>query len=370
MRPQLSAAMIVRDEESFLPGCLDSLDGVVDEIVVVDTGSTDASVAIAEAHGARVLHHPWEGDFATPRNVALEHATGAWILYIDADERLRPVDRDLLSRRLEDAEEIAFAVVFHPFVHSTPFYEYRLWRNDPRIRFRGVIHEKHTAAIEEISRAEERPVTRCHSVVIDHVGYEGDQTAKHRRNLPLLQAQLGAEPDNIFNWTHLGRVWVGLGEPEKAEEALERAVALERARPRPTDQGQAAFAELARLRDAAGGDVAGLVAEGLARFPENWLLIWVKGHVDLDAGRYEEAAECFRRLLAADTEALPAIGVAYESRMFGSWAHASLGLVHFRTGRFAEAAAAYAAAERLEPDNAEWAVKRRLAEARAGQPDP
>ena len=56
--------------------------------------------------------------------------------------------------------------------------------------------------------------------------------------------------------------------------------------------------------------------------------------------------------------------------MFGSWAHASLGLVHFRTGRFAEAAAAYAAAERLEPDNAEWAVKRRLAEARAGQPDP
>src|SRR5205823_12348001 len=115
---------------------------------------------------------------------------------------------------------------------------------------RGVIHEKHTAAIAEIGRTEGRPISRCHGIVIDHVGYEGDQTAKHRRNLPLLRAQLEAEPDNIFNWTHLGRVLAGLGEAEEAEEALDRAVALERAQPGPTDQGLAAFAALAQVRHA------------------------------------------------------------------------------------------------------------------------
>ena len=364
-RPLISAAMIVRDEERFLPGCLDSLAGIVDEIVVVDTGSTDTSVGIAEGRGACVFHHVWTGDFAAARNVALDRATGEWILYIDADERLRPLDRALLAQRLRSAPEIAFTVKFHPFAHSTPFYEYRLWRNDARIRFRGVIHEKHTAAIAEIGRAEGRPISRCHGVVIDHVGYEGDQTAKHRRNLPLLRAQLEVEPDNIFNWTHLGRVLAGLGETEEAEAALDRAVALERAQPGATDQGLAAFAELAQVRHAAGKDTGDLVAEGLARFPENWLLVWVKGQIDLAAGRYDEAARCFEQLLEVDTSALPAIGMAYESRIFGSWAHASLGLVYFRAGRFAEAAEAYAAAGRLEPDNQEWAVKRELAEARA-----
>jgi cytochrome c-type biogenesis protein CcmH/NrfG len=197
------------------------------------------------------------------------------------------------------------------------------------------------------------------------VGYEGDQTTKHRRNLPLLLAQLEAEPDNIFNWTHLGRVWAGLGEPEKAEAALDRAVALERQSPVATDQGLAAFAELAKLRHARGMDVAELVHEGLDRYPENWLLVWVKGHVDLEAGRYDDAAASFRRLLAVDTATLPGVGMAYDSGIFGSWAHASLGQVHFRAGRYADAAAAYAEAERLEPDNQEWAVKRRLAEARS-----
>ena len=95
--------------------------------------------------------------------------------------------------------------------------------------------------------------------------------------------------------------------------------------------------------------------------------MWVKGQVDLDADRYDEAAQCFERLLAVDTDALPVLGIAYESRIFGSWAQASLGLAHFRAGRFTEAAAAYAAAERLEPDNQEWSVKRRFSEARAGR---
>ena len=85
----LSAALIVRNEERFLVGCLDSLEGFVDEVVLVDTGSTDATPRIAADRGITVHTFPWADDFSAARNRALDLARGEWILYIDADERIR-----------------------------------------------------------------------------------------------------------------------------------------------------------------------------------------------------------------------------------------------------------------------------------------
>src|SRR5438874_776923 len=98
-QPLLSAALIVKDEEKFLPACLASLDGLVDEVVVYDTGSTDGTVAIAQAHGATVIQGYWDDDFARARNAALEHCRGEWILSIDADEVVDG-DRGRLRRNL------------------------------------------------------------------------------------------------------------------------------------------------------------------------------------------------------------------------------------------------------------------------------
>src|SRR5205807_2544463 len=78
----LTLCMIVRDEESMLPRCLEAVKDAVDEIVVVDTGSTDGTVAIAESFGAKVLHHEWSGDFAAARNVSFDAATSDWIVYL------------------------------------------------------------------------------------------------------------------------------------------------------------------------------------------------------------------------------------------------------------------------------------------------
>ena len=110
--PLLSATLIVRDEERNLPDCLGSIDGVVDEVVVVDTGSTDGSVELARELGARVVSHPWRGNFSEARNLALEVARGEWILYLDADERLRPADRRRGSGQLRGARETAFRSSF------------------------------------------------------------------------------------------------------------------------------------------------------------------------------------------------------------------------------------------------------------------
>src|SRR5262245_45615808 len=136
----LSASLIVRDESTVLDECLASIRGIVDEVVVVDTGSVDDSAEIAARYGARVIRRPWLDDFAEARNVGLDAAEGEWILYVDADERLAPTDRATVERLLRDADEVAFRVLLRPDLRSTPYLEYRLWRHDPRIRFRGQIH--------------------------------------------------------------------------------------------------------------------------------------------------------------------------------------------------------------------------------------
>ena len=80
--------MIARDEERFLEGCLESAKDIADEMILVDTGSQDRTVAIAERFGAKVIHFPWIDDFSAARNVSVEQAQGEWILVLDADEQL------------------------------------------------------------------------------------------------------------------------------------------------------------------------------------------------------------------------------------------------------------------------------------------
>jgi tetratricopeptide (TPR) repeat protein len=364
-RPLLSAALIVRDEAHTLADCLSSLEGVADEVVVVDTGSVDASVELARSFGARVLELPWRGSFSEPRNLGLEHVRGTWVLYVDADERVQPISRSRLVEHLQSAREVALRILLRPFAHATPYFEYRLWRNDPRIRFRGVMHERVVDAIKAVSVQDRTPIGDWPELILNHVGYDGDQQAKHRRNLPLLQEQLRHEPGNIYNWRHLGQVLGALGRETEADEALTRAVELARLQHPPTGDGSLAWGELVRWRHDRGGDVRELLAEGRERWPEQWLLVWIEGHVHLDAGDAEAAEQCFRRLLKVDVNELPVLGVAYDERMFGPFSLESLGLALFRQERYREAAEVYAEAESLDPSRLAYRAKRVLAEARA-----
>jgi tetratricopeptide (TPR) repeat protein len=359
--PLLTAAMIVRNEERHLPGCLASLQGVVDEIVVVDTGSTDDSIDIARGHGARIFHHQWADDFSAPRNVSLDHARGRWVLLIDADERLRPVDRGGMAALLEEADEAAFLVRLYPFIGSTPSLEYRLWRSDPRVRFRDFVHARAFDAIEKVAADDGRGIGVC-DVSIDHLGYDDrDQTLRHRRNVDLLHRQLAVEPDNLRNWRHLYRTLASMGRADEARQALERAVALTSGNPTP--EAGLAWTDLISSRREQGDDVTQLLAEGRARWPDNWLLVWAEAQAHFDEGRYEEAIACCRRLLEVDPDVPQPI--VYPQRLFRSSPLDLLGAALFRAGRYAEAACVYAAAEREEPGAAEYRVKRRVAEARA-----
>jgi len=364
--PLVSAVLIARDEGRFLGGCLESLAGIVDEVVVVDTGSVDDTPAIARRFGARLVHHPWRDDFAVVRNVSLEVATGQWILYIDADERLVDADRAGVERLLADAEEVAFRVLFRPRVGATPYREFRLWRSDPRIRFEGVIHEKVVPAIQRVAEEDGRPIGVA-DLMLQHLGYEGDQTRKHLRNLPLLRRQLDIEPENLFAWNHLGRVLEALGETEEAEAAFAQAIETARAAPhgQPIDRlACLSYGDLVRLRSARGADVAELLADALSAFPDNCLLLLMEAQRLMENGAYEAALGPLEEIVEfnwARADDPP----AYDAPIVGELPWSAKALCLFRLGAYAEAADAYAQAARLAPDDPSYRVKAELARARA-----
>ena len=361
----ISAALIVRDEEKFLAGCLDSLDGLVDEIVVVDTGSTDRSKEIAAAQGAHVFEHQWRDDFAEARNYAIDRALGDWILYIDADERVRPYDRGRLERELADSSLCVATVRFHPRTGFTAYPEHRLFRRDPRIRFRGAIHETIMPDIARIVAAGEGR-RRSLELTIDHLGYDGDQSHKLDRKLRLLEKEVTVDPGRAYLWWHIGTVYSALGRIAEAEAAWLRGVEIARRHPGSRPEDGLCFVELAKLRISRGEDALPLIREGIERQPENLLLCWLEARALVVAGRHAEAIPLFERLAAIDSDILLA-DTAYDRRILGADAHAEAALCAFLLGRYRDSEDWYRRAEERAPDRLEFRVKRQLAAQRAAR---
>lgn len=363
----LSAALIVRDEESHLPTCLESIRELADEIVVVDTGSTDSSVEIARSFGARVEVHPWQGDFAQARNLGLDLARGTWILHIDADEWLRPVSQEAVRATLEQASEVAFRVLRRPFAGATPQWVYRLWRADSRIRFDGMVHESVSPAIRSVSEHDRLPIGDL-ELYLEHVGYDGDQTRKHERYVPILRAQLAVDPSSAYNWTRLAVALAALGEAGESEVARDQAV--QAARKDPASPGGAlAFAEMVRRRRERGEGADELLGEALALYPGSIALAWQKVCTEIEAERYEVALGWLERL-DLDPEMPVEDTISYPATLIGADAPAARGLCLFRLGHYRAAAAAYRQAEEFQPDEPTHRVKRAVAEHRAGLQRP
>jgi len=360
-RVLLSAAMIVRDEERHLEECLRSIREIVDEIVVVDTGSSDGSVAIARGFGAGVHEYPWHDDFSAARNRGLDLCRGDWILYIDADERVRPYPRAELAAELSGPNLGGCSVLLHARTGYTAYREMRLFRNDPRIRFEGRMHETIWPGVSRYLDEEGAEIGES-GLVLDHVGYDGPQDHKHERNLPLLEKALAENPDHVYCWYHLGMVHLGLGHPESAREAWRAGIDVVRRKKDRWATDSLPFVELIQHLLATDGEPDALLDEARRLFPDEQQLVWLEGHRLIRDGRLEDAVEVFDRLLLERETGRVETDIGYDQRQFTSSTHATVASCCYRLGRFADAQRHYAAAEQHEPDNLEYRTKRLLCE--------
>ncbi|MSR46832.1 MAG: glycosyltransferase [Planctomycetes bacterium] len=249
--PLLSLCMIVKDGGASLTRCLASVRGVVDEIVVVDTGSRDDSVARAQAAGARVLHHRWDDDFAAARNVSLDAARGQWILALDCDEWFATTSPAGLRGALAKTKYVGY---FLPIVSALAGGEQldstilRLWRHSPRVRFRFPIHEQVLPDLEAVAAETGQRFAVLEDLRVVHDGYTPDAIAAHgkvERNLKLFRKAIAQHEGEPYLWYKFADFMRGQG--ERKREALpiaERALELARAAMQRDSQRLPYFAEL------------------------------------------------------------------------------------------------------------------------------
>jgi predicted O-linked N-acetylglucosamine transferase (SPINDLY family) len=233
-RPRVSLCVIVKNEEDNLPACLGSVAGLFDEIVVVDTGSTDNTKEIALGCGARVFDFPWVDSFSAARNECLGHATGEYIFWLDADDRLDDDNHEKLRALLAGLrhENVAYSLKCRCVAatandHETEVDHIRLFRNHPSIRWRYRVHEQILPAVRAAGGQ-----VRWADVVIRHTGYQ-DRALRQRklhRDLRLLELERAEQPDDPFTLFNLGSVHHELGHHAESLPLLRRS--LERSHPR------------------------------------------------------------------------------------------------------------------------------------------
>jgi len=356
--PLLTAALIVKNEENLLVGCLESIQPIVDEIVVVDTGSTDQSKKIAKDYHARVIDFQWCQDFSAARNAALARSNGKWVLSIDADERIKPISRIKIRQLLSNSNEIAFKLLYYPKPNHTPYREYRLFRNDPRIRFSGVIHE---SIIPSLSAFEPVKIGEC-DLGISHVNLPDKcHQKKLQKYLPLLTARIQMEPENIYCRWHMGIIYKGLDNMSAAVAAWKKAIEIIRKKVNKKPVDSLPYVELLRFyhqKDKV--EARQILEEALAFFPNQCLLVWIKAKLLMQAQKFAEAIPFFEYILACDPELPDGGNLSYDKKIFQINAFDGIAQCYYKCGRYEESLVFYDRCMKVEPKNIEYKIKRRF----------
>lgn len=230
-KPRLSICLIAKNEEAFLGKCLASIKPIAHQIIVVDTGSTDRTVAIAREYGAEVYHFTWNDNFSDARNASLEHATGDWILVLDADEELPEKEHAELIKAMSNPAVIGYrlAITHVGFEGQGADHVPRLFRNAPGLHFAGRVHEQvfHTVVLK--CETWGLKIDFCEALLVHH-GYEANlmkSRQKVERNLQLLEQaveEMPGEPNILLNLglelSRSGRSAEGLARYQQAFEIM------------------------------------------------------------------------------------------------------------------------------------------------------
>ena len=242
---KISLCMITRNEEEFLSKCLTSVQELVHEIIIVDTGSTDRTIEIAESFGARIYQHAWEDDFSKHRNQSTSYATGDWILIMDADEVIATRDLDRIKGVLDTVRTDGFYFTLRNYESTLNLANMtlnpgdyaegkgfpgfigcdliRLFRNEPLIYFTGQVHETVTQSIEQLKKT-----TFNTGIPIHHYGKVRGDRIKHKQGsyLALGMKRLDENPHDPMAYKGLSDQLLELGLPQEALDIADRGLAV------------------------------------------------------------------------------------------------------------------------------------------------
>jgi glycosyltransferase involved in cell wall biosynthesis len=296
--------MIVRNEEHNLSDCLQPVAPLVDEIVLVDTGSHDSTKRIARCFTDRVVDFAWRDDFSAARNESLRHASGDWIFWLDADDRIRP--ENLLRLRcllegLKDRPHVYFMdTLSHgqyesegPQLQSHP----RLFRRHPEMHWKNRVHEQ----------LRPNPESLGHEVVwtdiqIDHLGYQSPALLqrKLRRNIRLLAMDYAIDPTDSSTLFHLGMAYATLENHAEARRYLRRLVAADTGACDCMERVYRALAELSLTEGDFDGSLR-ILSHGLSKYPGHEGLLYLQASYLFQLGRYDEARIALEQVMAGTT---------------------------------------------------------------------
>lgn len=343
----LSLSMIVRDEAERLGPCLEAVKGFVDEMVIVDTGSRDGTVALAREHGATVHEIPWPGDFAPARNQALEWVRGDWVLVLDADEVLRPEARAPLRALMAQPDVLLINLLRHELgSRQSPYSSVsRLFRRHPAIHWSREYHAMVDDSVAELLVTEPHwRLADCTEPALLHGGYRPELIAsgdKARRLRKAMERELRQRPTDPYVCAKLGGLEISEGNRQSGLELLN--LGLEHCPASAHPERYELLLHLAIAND----DSDPATAEALYRQALELPLVprlTLAARLNLAAlllqhDRLEEAG----RLTETATAVAPEVALAWYN----------LGLIRRRQGDIAAALTAYARAIERAPDHPE-----------------
>jgi tetratricopeptide (TPR) repeat protein len=343
----LSLSMIVKDEAIALPDCLQSVQGVVDELVIVDTGSQDDTKAIAQSFGAKVFDFAWCDDFAAARNYSLAQVTGDWVLVLDADETLIRESIPAILAAIQAPDTLLITLLREEVgaTQSPVSLVSRLFRRHPQIQFQRAYHEWVDDTVMALQAAEPHwQVCQLPLLAIRHAGYHPDAIAnrqKFQRAETILSAALQANPTDAYLASKLGGLYLEQGHPQQALALLQQGLNTDPSE--PAIRYELAF-HLGLTQAALGQWAAARAAYELAIAQALPPILKIGAFLNLAAIALDQndpnlANSLLQQVIAAH----PTSAIA----------HYNLGLTRRRLGQFSVAAESYRQAIALNPAYAE-----------------
>lgn len=335
----ISACSIVKNEAGNMNPWLSCVREFADEIIVVDTGSDDNTVALAEASGAKVFHFKWIGDFSAAKNFALDQAKGDWIVFLDADEYFPPQEvkklRPLIEKHHPRFDVVGLMMRMDNVDREskqnlgTSFYQIRVFRRLPWLRYEGRIHEQ----LKNYRQARKVKMLFEPDIVIYHTGYsQGLAQQKAERNLKMIienQEKFGKKPLDDF---HLADCYYSLQDWQQAAEFARRAIQNKIKAVGQENRPYAVLIQSLMFLKAPYREIEQVIEDALTEYPEaaEFWMLW--GMVDWDREDWQTAREHMEKGLDLYAQAKAEQG----ERLLANLCLNLLPLMYLRLGKLTE----------------------------------